>query len=96
MKNSSGQLALVVAIAAAVSGCCTFRCEEVTVPWNNVPPVVQSTIDAHKYGGVVSKVEMERTKGGLVYEAQVQGQSGKCSEVKVAEDGRLLKYKAER
>lgn len=96
MNKSTVQWALVAAIAALVSGCTTFRCEEVAVPWNNVPPVVQTTIDAHKYGGVVSKVEMERTKCGLVYEATVQGQSGKCSEVKVAEDGKLLKYKAER
>lgn len=96
MNKSMGQWALVAALAAAVSGCTTFHNEEVTVPWNNVPSAVQTTIDAHKYGGVVSKVEMERTKCGLVYEAKVQGQSGQCSEVKVAEDGKLLKYKAER
>ena len=96
MRKSTGSLALVVALAAVVSGCSTFRSEEVTVPWNSVPAVVQSTIEAHKYGGVVSKVEMERTKCGLVYEAKVQEQAGKCSEIKVAEDGKLLKYKAEK
>ena len=96
MRKTTGQLAWVVALAAVVSGCATFRSEEVTVPWNNVPSAVQSTIEAHKYGGVVSKVEMERTKCGLVYEAKVQGQSGQCSEVKVAEDGKLLKYKIEK
>jgi len=89
-------LVLVAALAAVVSGCSTFRSEEVTVPWNSVPAVVQSTIEAHKYGGGVSKVEMERTKCGIVYEAKVQGQAGKCSEVKVAEDGKLLKYKVEK
>ena len=96
MRKSTGSLALVVALAAVVSGCSTFRSEEVTVPWNSVPAVVQSTIEAHKYGGVVSQIEMERTKCGLVYEAKVQGQAGKCSEIKVAEDGKLLKYKMEK
>ena len=95
MSKSTGSLALVATLAL-VSGCTTFRPDEVTVPWNNVPSVVQSTIDAHKYGGVVSRVEMERTRYGLVYEAQIQGQSGQCSEVKVAEDGKLLKYKVEK
>ena len=96
MKNPAGQIALVTALVAVVSGCATFHSDEVTVPWNSVPSVVQSTIDAHKYGGVVSKVEMERKKCGLVYEAKVQGQAGRCSEVTVAEDGRLLKYKSEK
>jgi hypothetical protein len=96
MRKLTGHVALVAGLVAVVSGCTTFHSEEVTVPWNNVPSVVQATIDAHKYGGVVSKVEMERTKCGLVYEAKVQGQGGQCSEVKVAEDGKLLKYKIEK
>ncbi|MCX7010342.1 MAG: hypothetical protein NTY53_24405 [Kiritimatiellaeota bacterium] len=96
MKKSTGQWALVVALAAVISGCATYRSEEVTVPWNSVPAVVQSTIEAHKYGGVVSKVELEKKQCGLVYEAKVQGQAGKCSEITVAEDGKLLKYKMEK
>ena len=96
MRKSTGQWALVAVLAVAVSGCTTFRSDEVTVPWASVPAVVQSTIEAHKYGGVVSKVEMERKKCGLVYEAKVQGQGGQCSEITVAEDGKLLKYKVEK
>ena len=64
------------------------------MPWNNVPAVVQSTIQAHTYGGAVGKVEKETIKYGVVYEAKVQGPDGQCSEIKVADDGKLLKYKA--
>ena len=96
MRKSSGQLACVVAIAAMVSGCCSFCHEEVTVPWNSVPAVVQSTIEAHTYGGTVGKVEKETKKCGIVYEAKVKGPDSQCSEIKVPADGKLLKYKVKK
>ena len=96
MRKSTDPVALVVALAAVVSGCSTFRSEEVTVPWNSVPAVVQSMIEAHKYGGIVGKVEMESKKCGIVYEAKVQGPEGRCSEITVADNGKLLKYKTEK
>lgn len=83
-------------LVAIASSCTTFRSEEVTLPWNSVPAVVQSTIETHKYGGIVSKVEVERKKCGVVYEAKVQAQAGTCSEITVAEDGKHLKYKFEK
>ena len=86
-------MALVVLVAAVVSGCGTFRHEEAAVPLNSVPAVVQATIQAHTYGGTVGKVEKETMKCGVVYEAKVLGPEGQCSEIKVADDGRLLKYK---
>jgi len=43
--------------------------------------------------GTVDKVEKETMKSGVVYEAKVKGAEGQCSEIKVAEDGKLLKYK---
>ena len=94
MRALAFQLAFVVAIAAVVSGCSTVREEEVKVSWDAVPAVVQSTIQAHTYGGTVGKVEKETMKCGVVYQAKVEGPDGQCSEVKVAEDGKLLKYKA--
>ena len=94
MKKSTYQWAFLLAIAALVSGCCTMCHQEATVPWDAVPAVVQSTIQAHTYGGTVGKIEKETTKCGVVYEAKVKGQQGQCSEVKVADDGKLLKYKA--
>ena len=93
MRKSMYQVAFVVAIVAAVSGCNTFHHEGVKVPLNTVPAVVQATIQAHTYGGTVGKVEKETMKCGVVYEAKVKGPAAQCSEVKVAEDGKLLKYK---
>ena len=81
-----------MAMAAIVSGCNTFHHEGVKVPLNSVPAVVQTTIQAHTYGGTVGKVEKETKKCGVVYEAKVKGPGAQCSEVKVAEDGKLLKY----
>ena len=96
MKKTTGHWLLVMALAAVVSGCSTFRTEEVTVPWNSVPSVVQSTIESHKFGGIVEKVEMESKECGIVYEAKIQGPEGKCAKVTVAKDGTLLKYKMEK
>ena len=93
MRESTCQWAVVVAIVAAVSGCSTMRHEETTVPLSTVPAAVQATIQAHTYGGTVGKVEKETMKCGVVYEAKVQGPEGQCSEIKVAGDGKLLKYK---
>ena len=94
-KSMLYRLAVVVAIAAAAESCGTFRQEEVKVPWDTVPPVVQSTIQAHTYGGTVEEIEKETKKCGVVYEAKVKGPGGQCNEIKVAADGKLLKYKVE-
>ena len=93
MKKSVCLWAFVVAAAAVFTGCSTMRPEEVNVPWSTVPAVVQSTIQAHLYGGTVGKVEVENMKCGVVYEAEVKGPDGQRSEVKVAADGKLLKYR---
>ena len=95
MNKITFQLGFVVAVAAIAAGCSTMVHEEVNVPWDSVPAVVQSTIQAHQYGGtVVGKIEKETNECGVVYEAKVKGPNGECSEVKVAESGKLLKYKA--
>ena len=93
MRKSACQWAFVVVVAAAVSGCSTYCHKEANVPLDAVPAVVQATIQAHTYGGTVSKVEQETEKCGLVYEAKVKGPDGQCSEINVAADGKLLKYK---
>ena len=94
MKTLTCRLGFVVAVAALAAGCNTFHNEEVNVPWDSVPAVVQSTIHAHQYGGTVDKVKKETNEGGVVYEAKVKGPNGQYSEVKVAEGGKLIKYKA--
>jgi hypothetical protein len=94
MNKSLYGLGLVVVAGTFAAGCCTYHHKEANVSWTDVPTVVQSTIQAHEYGGTVaSKIEKETTKNGIVYEAKVKGTDGKYSEVKVAEDGKLLKYK---
>jgi len=94
MKKSIYLLVFAVAVAAVTSGCSTLHHEDVTISWNSVPVVVQSTIQAHMYGGTVGEVERETGRNGDVYEATVKGPDGQRSEVKVAQDGKLLKYKA--
>ena len=93
MKKLTYRLGFVVAVAALAAGCCTVSHEEVNVTWDTVPVVVQTTILAHQYGGTLGKIEKETMKCGTVYEAKVKGPDGHCSEVKVAEDGKLIKYK---
>ena len=93
MQKLTYRLGFGVVVAALAAGCSTFHNEEVNVPWDSVPAVVQSTIQAHQYGGTVGKVEKETNKCGTVYEAKVKGSDGQCSEVKVAADGKLIKYK---
>ncbi len=94
MNRLTCRLGFIVSISALVAGCSTFHNEEVNVPWDSVPAVVQSTIQAHRYGGTVDKVEKETSECGVVYEARVKGPNGQFSEVKVAEGGKLIKYKA--
>lgn len=94
MKKLIYRLGFVVAVAALAAGCNTVHNDEVNVPWDSVPAVVQSTIHSHQFGGTVEKVEKESTECGVVYEARVKGPNGQYSEVKVAEGGKLIKYKA--
>lgn len=96
MKRSAWQLVLVMAVAVVASACSTIREDEVSVAWDTVPAVVQSTIQAHTFGGTVCKVEQETTGCGVVYEAKVAGKEDTCSEIEVAADGTLLKYKVEK
>jgi len=93
MRKLIYQLGFVGVVATLAAGCCTYQKEEVNVPWTAVPAIVQSTITAHQYGGTVGKIEKETMKGNVVYEAKIKGPEGQSSEIKVAEDGKLIKYK---
>ena len=66
-----------------------------TVDWKDVPAAVQKTITTHADGGTVSKVEKEIKKGKTVYEAEVKSTNGGELEIQVAENGDLIKAKAE-
>ena len=86
-------VALPVAMAFAAS---SFAGEkEEKVQWSSVPAAVQKTITENAGGGKVEEVEKEtKTKHGksvTVYEAKVKKSDGKKVEIKVGEDGKLIK-----
>lgn len=65
------------------------------VKWADVPAQVQKTITSHASGGKVMEVEKDAKmidgKSVTVYEAEVTKPDGKKIEIKVAEDGKLIK-----
>ncbi len=67
---------------------------ETKVKLADCPKAVQDTINKAAQGGTVGDVEKETENGKTTYEADVTI-NGKKFEVKVAEDGTLLKTKAE-
>lgn len=85
-------LALPVILTLAVPA---FADEK--VPWSDVPAQVQKTINSHADGGKVEEVEKEAKmiggKAVTIYEAEVRKRDGKKIEIKVAEDGKLIKVK---
>lgn len=82
---------LVMAYAAS-----SFAGEkEEKIQWSSVPAVVQKTIKENAGDGKVEEIEKEtKTKHGksvTVYEATVKKSDGKKVEIKVGEDGKLIK-----
>jgi hypothetical protein len=86
-------IALTAAMIFAISSCAGEKEEK--IQWGSVPTVVQKTITENMDGGKVEEVEKEtKTKDGksvTVYEAKVKKSDGKKIEIKVAEDGKLIK-----
>ncbi|MGI9088350.1 MAG: PepSY domain-containing protein [Chthoniobacterales bacterium] len=68
--------------------------DEQKVEWSDVPAAVQTTIQQNSAGGQVVEVEKEMKGDKSIYEAEVKGTDGKLSEVKVNEDGTLIKVQA--
>jgi len=59
---------------------------------SNCPAAVQQTIKDNSGGGKVKEVEKETKQDGtVVYEADVKKSDGTKIEIKVAEDGKLIK-----
>ncbi len=84
---------LPAALAFAVSGCESEKEEE--IQWPNLPAVVQETITEHVGDGEIEEIEKEiKTENGksvTVYEVEVKKSDGKEVEIKVGEDGKLIK-----
>lgn len=77
--------------------------EEERIQWTDVPPAVQKTISDHAGGGKIEEIEKEtkiqhsralhfdNDKIVTVYEAEVEKPDGKEIEIRVSEDGKLIK-----
>lgn len=91
--------------AAMVFATSAFAGEEERIQWTDVPPAVQKTIVDHAGGGKIEEIEKEtktqharvlhfdNDKIVTVYEAEVEKPDGKEIEIRVGEDGKLIKIK---
>jgi len=88
---------------AMVFATSAFSGEMERVRWADVPPAVQKTITDNAGGGKIEEIEKETsiqkvrvlhfdgTKTVTVYEAEVEKPDGKEIEIKVRDDGKLIK-----
>jgi hypothetical protein len=95
----------VVLPAAMVFTTSAFAGDVERIQWTDVPPAVQKTITDHAGGGKIEEIEKETKtqhvrilhfdsdKIVTVYEAEVEKPDGKEIEIRVDEDGKLLKIK---
>lgn len=87
--------ALLAVLLSAVMVLATSAFADEKVQWVDVPPQVQKTITSHSSGGKVTEVEKDAElingKPVTIYEAEVTKPDGKKIEIKVAEDGKLIK-----
>jgi len=85
---------LVLAGVAAVGVVAKEKEEEneVKVAFKDVPAAVQKTIQREAFGATIDSVEKEKHDGKTVYEADANI-DGHNYEIKVGEDGLLLKKK---
>ena len=93
----------VVLPAAMVFATSAFAGKEERIQWTDVPPAVQKTITDNAGGGKIEEIEKETetqkvrilhfdgSKTVTVYEAEVEKPDGKEIEIKVSEDGKLIK-----
>jgi len=94
MKTKTFLLAVLsVALAFVISGCESEKEEK--IQWSILPLVVQKTITENAGDGEIEEIEKEiKTKNGkpvTVYEVEIKKSDGKKIEIKVGEDGKLIK-----
>ena len=95
----------VVLPAAMVFSTSVFAGDNERIRWVDVPPAVQKTIIDHAGGGKIEEIEKETKtqhvrilhfdsdKIVTVCEAEVKKPDGKEIEIRVGEDGKLIKIK---
>ena len=79
------------AIGALVYGGMEKEENKQKVAMTDLPPAVQKTIQDNLAGGTVTETAKETKDGKTYYEAQVQKSGGEKVEIKVAEDGTLIR-----
>ena len=87
----------IVLSAAMVFATSAFAgSNEEKVQWDDVPIEAQKTITHHAEGGDVQEIEKKtKTKNGktiTIYEADVRRADGAKIEIKVRENGKLIKF----
>jgi hypothetical protein len=97
-------LIVSAAVLAALAGCAANQGHnekeknenenEVAITIDQLPPAVRDTMNREAGGGTLSKIEKETKEGKTSYEADTTI-GGHPYEIKVAEDGTLLKKKME-
>ncbi|HVW63877.1 MAG TPA: hypothetical protein VHB01_02595 [Nitrosospira sp.] len=93
----------VVLPTAMVFATSAFAGKLERIPWADVPPAVQKTITDNAGGGKIEEIEKETdtqkvrilhfdgTKTVTVYEAEVEKPDGDEIEIRVRDDGKLIK-----
>ena len=97
MKNTQTIRTLAIALALGAGTAFAEEEKEETVAFDKLPPAVQKTIQAQAdaKGATVGEVEKDVEDGKTTYEADITQKDGKKFEVEVAEDGSLIKVKAD-
>lgn len=89
----------IITFAALAFGAAAYAGEEKDekIAFDKLPAAVQKTIQAQatEKGGTVGEVEKESEHGKVSYEADIVAKDGAKFEVEVAEDGTLVKAKAD-
>ena len=102
------KLFMSVVLPAAMVFATSAFAEQERIQWTDVPPAVQKTIIDNAGGGKIEEIEKETkiqkvrvlhfdgSKTVTVYEAEVEKPNGKEIEIRVGEDGKLIKIKQEK
>lgn len=95
MKTKTFLMVALTTVAMTFGSSSFANEKEEKIQWNSVPRVVQKTITENTQGGKVEEIEKEtKTRDGksvTVYEVKVKKTDGKKIEIKVADDGKLIK-----
>jgi uncharacterized membrane protein YkoI len=94
VKSTALALALAVGLGASGARANEKDEDEQKVEMKDLTAEVQKTIHDYLAGGNVARVVKESENGKTLYSADVQKPNGEKVEIKVAEDGKLVRVNA--